>query len=84
MRSSTSTSSTGDWKTKASEQIDWIAEQTRQDIEEALGWRNTLQGFGEILAWSCWVSCSECSASTAPAPNTCSASATSFFFQSWI
>ena len=35
------------WKTKASEQIDWIAEQTRQDIEDALGWRNTLQGFGE-------------------------------------
>ena len=35
------------WKTKASEQIDWIAEQTRHDIEEALGWRNTLQGFGE-------------------------------------
>ena len=29
-----------------------------------------------ILAWSCWVSCAECSASTAPAPNTCSASAT--------
>ena len=36
-----------DWKTKASDQIDWIAEQTRHDIEEALGWRNTLQGFGE-------------------------------------
>ena len=36
-----------DWKTKASDQIDWIAEQTRNDIEEALGWRNTLQGFGE-------------------------------------
>ena len=35
------------WKTKASDQIDWIAEQTRQDIEEALGWRTTLQGFGE-------------------------------------
>ena len=35
------------WKTQASEQIDWIAEQTRHDIEEALGWRNTLQGFGE-------------------------------------
>ena len=35
------------WKTQASDQIDWIAEQTRQDIEEALGWRNTLQGFGE-------------------------------------
>ena len=35
------------WKTQASAQIDWIAEQTRQDIEEALGWRNTLQGFGE-------------------------------------
>ena len=31
----------------ASAQIDWIAEQTRQDIEEALGWRNTLQGVGE-------------------------------------
>ena len=36
-----------DWKTKASDQIDWIAEQTRHDIEEALGWRNMLQGFGE-------------------------------------
>ena len=36
-----------DWKTEASDQIDWIAEQTRHDIEEALGWRNTLQGFGE-------------------------------------
>ena len=35
------------WKAKASPQIDWIAEQTRRDIEEALGWRNTLQGFGE-------------------------------------
>ena len=35
------------WKTKASDQIDWIAEQTRHDIEEALGWRNALQGFGE-------------------------------------
>ena len=35
------------WKAKASAQIDWIAEQTRQHIEEALGWRNTLQGFGE-------------------------------------
>ena len=35
------------WKTQASAQIDWIAEQTRQDIEEALGWRNTLQGVGE-------------------------------------
>ena len=35
------------WKTQASDQIDWIAEQTRQDIEEALGWRNTLQGVGE-------------------------------------
>ena len=35
------------WKTQAGDQIDWIAEQTRQDIEEALGWRNTLQGFGE-------------------------------------
>ena len=35
------------WKTQASDQIDWIAEQTRHDIEEALGWRNTLQGFGE-------------------------------------
>ena len=35
------------WKAKASAQVDWIAEQTRQDIEEALGWRNSLQGFGE-------------------------------------
>ena len=35
------------WTTQASAQIDWIAEQTRQDIEEALGWRNTLQGVGE-------------------------------------
>ena len=35
------------WKTQASDQIDWIAEQTRHDTEEALGWRNTLQGFGE-------------------------------------
>ena len=40
------------WKTKASDQIDWIAEQTRQDIEEALGWRNTLQGFGEGSSYS--------------------------------
>ena len=35
------------WKTKTSEQIDWIAEQTRHDIEEALGWRDTLQGLNE-------------------------------------
>ena len=35
------------WKTKASDQIDWIAEQTRHDIEEALGWRDTLQGLNE-------------------------------------
>ena len=35
------------WKTQASDQIDWIEEQTRHDIEEALGWRNALQGFGE-------------------------------------
>ena len=35
------------WKKQASEQIDWISEQTRNDTEEALGWRNTLQGFGE-------------------------------------
>ena len=32
------------WKTKDSDQIDWITEQTRKDIERALGWRNTLQG----------------------------------------
>ena len=31
------------WKTKASDQIDWIAEQTRHDIEDALGWRDALQ-----------------------------------------
>ena len=35
------------WKTKTSEQIDWIAEQTRHDIEEALGWRDTLQELDE-------------------------------------
>ena len=35
------------WKTQASAQIDWIAEQTRQDIEEVLGWRNTLQELHE-------------------------------------
>ena len=35
------------WKTQASDQIDWIAEQTRQDIEEALRWRNTLQELHE-------------------------------------
>ena len=35
------------WKTKDSDQIDWITEQTRQDIEKALGWRNTLQGYAE-------------------------------------
>ena len=35
------------WKTQVSDQIDWIAEQTRHDTEEALGWRNTLQGVGE-------------------------------------
>ena len=36
-----------DWKTTASDQIDWIAEQTRNDIEEALGWRDTLQELDE-------------------------------------
>ena len=35
------------WKTKASDQIDWIAEQTRHDIEEALGWRDALQELDE-------------------------------------
>ena len=35
------------WKTKASDQIDWIEEQTRQDLEAALGWRNTLQELDE-------------------------------------
>ena len=35
------------WTTKASDQIDWIAEQTRQDIDAVLGWRNTLQEFGD-------------------------------------
>ena len=35
------------WKTKASDQIDWIAEQTRHDIQEALGWRDALQELDE-------------------------------------
>ena len=35
------------WKTKVSDQIDWIAEQTRHDIEEALGWREALQELDE-------------------------------------
>ena len=35
------------WKTKTSDQIDWIEEQTRQDLEAALGWRNTLQELDE-------------------------------------
>ena len=35
------------WKTKASAQIDWIAEQTTHDIEKALGWRDALQKFDE-------------------------------------
>jgi len=35
------------WTTQASDQIDWIAEQTRHDIEEALGWRDALQELDE-------------------------------------
>ncbi len=35
------------WKPQVSGQVDWIEEQTRHGIEEALGWREALQGLDE-------------------------------------
>ena len=35
------------WKLRASEQLDWIENQMERDIEEALGWRDALQGLDD-------------------------------------